>query len=75
MREAQQLAMHAVSVAHRGVVRHLLAEEAPTGWREHPLLRHYRVAIFTNGVSSLSGIAYQLHLDRELGLRIQKEVA
>lgn len=70
----QQLAMRSVGVSHRRVVSHLLAEEAPMGWREHPLLRHYRVAVFAQGVCSPSGIPYQLLLDRELGLQIHKEV-
>lgn len=70
----QQLAMHSVGVTHRGIVSHLLAEEAPVGWREHPLLRHHRVAVFKGGVCSVSGIPYQLQLDRELGLQIHKEV-
>jgi CRISPR-associated endonuclease/helicase Cas3 len=70
----QQLALHSVSVTHRTVVGHLLAEEAPKGWRDHPLLRHHRVAVFTDGICSLKGIPYQLRLGRELGLQIHKEV-
>ena len=71
---ARELALHTVSVSHRGVLGHILAEPAPASWRDHPLLRYHRVAVFTDGICLLSDAPYHLRLDRELGLEIVKEV-
>ena len=60
--------------AHRAIVNHFLALPVPDGWRKHPLLRNYRLAVFTNNICSLADSPYTLWLSRELGLEIQKEV-
>ena len=70
----RQLAQHAVRVTHRAIVNHFLAQPVPDGWRKHPLLRNYRLAVFTNNICSLTDSPHTLRLSRELGLEIQKEV-
>lgn len=67
------LAQHTVSLTHRGVFEYYLKQEVPSGWREHPLLRDHRVAIFTDGLCPLPGTKYTLRLGRELGLEITKD--
>lgn len=67
------LARHTVSLTHRDIFKHFQAQEAPSGWRDHPLLRDHRVAIFTDGLCPLPGTEYTLRLSRELGLEILKD--
>ena len=69
----RRLVEHSVSVSHRVVFNHFSREDPPVGWRQHPLLRFDRPAIFAGGVCRLDGTGYTLVLDRELGLCIVKE--
>jgi CRISPR-associated endonuclease/helicase Cas3 len=62
-----------ISVSHQGVVHFFRAQEPPTGWQDHPLLRHYRAAVFVKGTCGRAGLPYVLHLDRKLGMVIEKE--
>lgn len=64
------LAQHTVTLTHRGVFNYYSAQEAPTGWREHPLLRDHRVAVFNQGVCELPNTPYTLRLSQGLGLEI-----
>ncbi|NLG48936.1 MAG: CRISPR-associated helicase Cas3' [Chloroflexi bacterium] len=70
-----ELVQHSVSISHSYLVRWLAKQEVPVGWREHPLLRYDRPAIFDGGVCRLEGTGYRLTLSRELGLQIEKEDA
>jgi CRISPR-associated endonuclease/helicase Cas3 len=67
------LVQSSVSVTHWEIVRHFREQEAPPGWREHPLLRQYRVAIFKDGLCSPDNTAYTLRLTRPLGLEVIKK--
>jgi len=69
---AQQLAWHAVGVTHYKVVKYFISQPVPAGWRDHPLLRYCRAALFTNGRCQLTGTRYTLRLSRELGLEIEE---
>jgi len=61
-----------ISVSHQGVVHFFRAQEPPPGWQDHPLLRHYRAAFFVKGTCEHAGLPYVLHLDRKLGMVIEK---
>jgi len=69
----EKLAKRAVSVSSYYVVKHFRGQEAPPGWREHPLLRHYRAAIFVNGRCSLDDTPRTLRLTPEYGLEIERK--
>jgi hypothetical protein len=69
----RQLAMHTVSVSYRPVFESLRAEPVPVGWKDHPLLRNHRLAVFTDGLCALPGTHYTLRLTREFGLEVSKE--
>jgi len=69
----EQLARYTLKVTHQPVVQHFLAQPIPVGWRDHPLLRNHRAAVFTDGVCPLAGTLYTLRLSRKLGLEIEKE--
>jgi CRISPR-associated endonuclease/helicase Cas3 len=67
------LAMHTVSITHRPVFNYLRAEPVPRGWKDHPLLRTHRAAVFEDGLCALADGGYQLRLTRELGLEIERK--
>jgi CRISPR-associated endonuclease/helicase Cas3 len=69
--DVKQFLRAAVSLNHRGVVQHLLAQEVPAGWRKSGLLRYHRVAAFDNGALQLGG--YLVGLDAELGVTISRK--
>lgn len=69
----KDLSRYTITVTHRLVVDYFLAQDVPEGWREHPLLHNHRVAVFADGVCTLTGTPYILRLNRELGLEIEKE--
>lgn len=69
----EQLARHAVSVSSYNVVKHFRDEDVPRGWRRHPLLRHYRAAIFCRGICHLDSTSPTLILSPEYGLEIKRE--
>jgi CRISPR-associated endonuclease/helicase Cas3 len=61
-----------VSLSHGGIFPQLVRQERPSGWRNHTLLKDYRVAIFEDGVCPLKDCAYTLILRRDTGLEIVK---
>ena len=69
----RQLAMHTVTVTHRSVFDCLSAQPLPGGWKDHPLLRDHRVAVFTDGLCGLGNSGYTLRLTREFGLEIERK--
>jgi len=69
----RQLAMHTVTVTHRPVFDCLSAQFVPRGWKDHPLLRNHRVAVFTDGLCVSGDCGYTLRLTREFGLEIERK--
>ena len=63
-----------VTVTHRGVLAALQNQAVPAAWERHALLRHCRLALFTDGLCRLPESPYALRLTRALGLQIIKEV-
>ncbi len=71
-REAvKALVQRSVKVTTYPVVRHFLAQQAPEGWREHPMLRYCRAATFQDGRCDIGG--QRLLLDPKLGLLVERE--
>ena len=71
----RELVKHSVSVSLYYVVKHFAEQEAPAGWRRHPLLRYDRPAIFIDGRRPLEGTSHTLILSEKLGLELFKEEA
>ncbi|MBN2002686.1 MAG: CRISPR-associated helicase Cas3' [Anaerolineae bacterium] len=67
------LARYTIFVNRRDVFNYFMQQESPKPWRDHPLLADHRVAYFTAGVCPLNGTHLILHLDREMGLWVEKE--
>ncbi|MBN1877693.1 MAG: CRISPR-associated helicase Cas3' [Anaerolineae bacterium] len=65
------LVQQTVSVSTYPVVKYFLAQESPSGWQDHALLRYYRAAIFIQGRCDAG--EYELILDPREGLLIQKK--
>ncbi len=61
-----------LQITDAGLMQALSEFAPPTVWREHPLLRHCRLALFTRGVWHVPGTEYTLRLARPLGLKIQQ---
>jgi len=68
----QALVRATVAVSHWGIVNYYQTQEVPTGWREHPLLSHYHIAVFESGLCPLEESDYTLRLTKQLGLEILK---
>ena len=66
------LARYTISVSRHDVFNCFIQQEPPQKWREHALLADHRVAQFTAGICPLDGTNLVLHLDHEMGLRIEK---
>jgi CRISPR-associated endonuclease/helicase Cas3 len=58
-------------LSHRGLFHTLRSQASPGSWCRNPHLRFHRVITFREGSAPVGG--YQLHLDSELGLVIDKE--
>ncbi|MCZ7575409.1 MAG: CRISPR-associated helicase Cas3' [Ardenticatenaceae bacterium] len=69
----EQLARCVVTVGRADVVRYFLSQSVPVGWKEHPMLRNHRLAVFTTGVCRLAEGYPTLRLSRALGLEIRRE--
>jgi hypothetical protein len=68
----ERLLACALQITHAGLMQALSEFAPPTAWREHPLLRHCRLALFTKGVWHVPGTEYTLRLGRPLGLKLQQ---
>ena len=55
------------------LVKHAQARESPRAFSEHPLLRHLKPLVLTDGCLMLGRLT--VRLDDELGLVYQREVA
>jgi hypothetical protein len=60
-----------VTVSDFRVVKDMLAQDPPEGWREHGMLRYFRGAIFDEGRCISQD--YEMTLDRRKGLIIRKK--
>lgn len=67
------LSRHTVNVSAHEAYEALSAQQPPAAWRDHPLLRNCRVAVFTDGVCHLEDSRCILKLDPRYGLSIDKE--
>jgi len=67
---ADALIRRSVPISHRGVVNHLAAASV-SEWRRVPMLRHHRLALFTDGRCPVGG--YTIIDDPEVGIEIEKE--
>jgi CRISPR-associated endonuclease/helicase Cas3 len=67
---ANKIAECAISVSHPVVYRHFALGPAPKGWQKHPILRHYRLAVFNDDTCKMGEEKYSLRLTMELGLEI-----
>lgn len=79
---AKALWQNSITTQNWTLIRHFGPQEdtVPAAWREHPVLRYARPVIFNDGRYHFneSGKAYELRLDRKLGLQLidlSKEVA
>ena len=66
----RELLENAVSIGHGGLVRELIASDAPNVFQKNALLRHCRMLIFENKETQIVG--YKLQLDEKMGLLISK---
>lgn len=67
------LLQNSITVQHRTVLRHFLAQPVPTSWQRQATLRHCRPVLFQSGVYELDN--YILKLSQALGLEICKKEA
>ncbi len=66
------LARYTISVSRHDVYNYFMQQETPQKWRDHALLADHRVAQFAAGICTLEGTNLALHLNREMGLWIEK---
>jgi CRISPR-associated endonuclease/helicase Cas3 len=67
------LVLSAVTLTSWDVVSDFQSEKPPSGWREHSLLKHYRVVIFEKGLCPRPNFGYTLKLTREYGLEVLRK--
>jgi hypothetical protein len=63
------LLRRSMAITDKRVVFKLRDQEPPQAWKKCPALRHHRLIEFENGTAKVD--RYLLHLDEELGLRIE----
>ena len=68
------LLRHTISVQHYAVLKFFSTQPLPEGWRNTAALRNVHPAIFRNSICAMEGSLFTLHLSRELGLSIRKEM-
>lgn len=76
LKVARQILCRSLSLAHQGIVQHLMHHPAliPPGWRLSPLLRRVWPVLLDSGSTAQIG-GYSLTLDSELGVVITSEEA
>lgn len=72
--QIKRMLMCAVQINRKDVMNWFIAQPVPPAWKKVAALRHARAAIFIDGVCQLTGTPLFLQLDREIGLRVEKEV-
>ncbi|MGQ9851037.1 MAG: CRISPR-associated helicase Cas3', partial [Aggregatilineaceae bacterium] len=65
-----QLLQLSTTIQHHSVRTALAQQLPPANWSKRPLLRHHRLAIFSDGIFDVSGTPYALRLTRRLGLEV-----
>jgi len=68
----RDLAQRIVTVSHPALLHHFVAQDVPSGWRDHTLLHTHRAVVFHNGAYRIEGTKYLLRLSERLGLEIIK---
>lgn len=68
----RQCLLRAVSIRHPVVRQALLTAEPPLAWQRSAVLRHHRLAVFSDGMFAVPQTPYRLRLTRTLGLEIIK---
>jgi CRISPR-associated endonuclease/helicase Cas3 len=66
----QQLLQYSLTIQHRAVRPALAKQSTPANWSKSPLLRHHRLAVFSDGLCDVPGARYMLRLTRRLGLEV-----
>ncbi len=69
----RQLLQQSVTIQHRPIRIALAQQLPPANWAKSPLLRHHRLAVFSNGVCAMPDTPYMLRLTRQLGLEVIKK--
>lgn len=67
------LLQNSITVQHKAVLHHFLAQPVPASWQQQSTLRHCRPVLFQDGVYELG--KYTLKLSQTLGLEICKKEA
>lgn len=70
---AKQLYSRQLKASRTALVKHVQAQELPRAFSEHPLLRHLKPLVLTDGCLTLGRLT--VRLDDELGLVYQREVS
>lgn len=70
-RDAKRLLMRSVTLSDRRIVRALIQQDVPARWQRSSLLRHHRRVLLDERDRAVIG-GYQLRLDDELGLLVEK---
>jgi len=71
---ARKLASRKVSLTNRTIVNHFVAQLAPNGWQNHPMLRYFRPIVFVNNIYVVNQ-QLSLRFDSKQGIIIEKEDA
>lgn len=72
--DASALLACGLTLQRPDLVAHFARQPVPSGWGEHPALRHCRLVVFEHGANEIRELGLWLHLDEEMGLRVVKEV-
>src|SRR5439155_11248887 len=59
--QEKEILRRSVRVQSRWWVGHFQKEAIPEGWKESPVLRHHRLAVFTEGDHAAEGRVIRLH--------------
>lgn len=68
---AKRLYLRQFRLSHKAALTALAAMPTPKTFDEHPLLRHYKPLVLTEGRTQLGSV--RLRLDHELGLMVDRE--
>ena len=68
---AAELAKRVVTISNYPVFKYFINQKPPLGWREHPMLRYYRAAVFSQQRIDLRD--KWLVLEPHLGIMIEKK--
>lgn len=73
IQQIRQLQQNMMTVQHKGLVRHFVERQPPTGWQQQAALRHCRPVVFEQGVYTAEDTRYLLRLSQKFGLEIIKK--